>query len=368
MQVADEKSAAKKLSPEQSREAFATLGKQLLAGGKELNEIIGLAALHNKWFTEVNIRTALNAIAENFLDEMLLKKWILAYRIEPSRHPEFIEGGRKLTTPFDSAPDDSPKKIALIMAGNVPLAGFHDLLCVLLTGNHALIKMSSKDKHLLPYLLNQLCIIEPAFHKSYEFVEMLKDFDAVIATGSNNSSRYFEYYFGKYPHIIRKNRNSVAVLTGNETDEQLQRLGKDVFLYFGLGCRNVSKLYVPRGYDFPQLFRALEPFHSIIHHHGYKSNFDYNLTLLIMNGTPYHASDFLMLTENKSLASPLASLHFEYYDTLDDAKAFIQASKDEIQCVVAECEIENSISFGKSQQPQFADYADGIDTVRFLLS
>lgn len=345
MQVAHENSAVKNLSIEQRINAFAALGKSMLAGGTELGAVITQAALHNKWFTEENVRTALKAIAENFLDATLLEKWISAYRIPQNSNPQ---------------------KIALVMAGNIPLAGFHDLLCVLMTGNHALIKMSSKDKHLLPYLLNQLCKAEPGFRDYFSFVEMLKDFDAVIATGSNNSSRYFEYYFGKYPHIIRKNRNSVAVLTGKETTEQLQRLGNDIFLYFGLGCRNVSKLYVPRGYDFPQLFRALEPFHPIIHHHGYKSNFDYNLTLLIMNGTPYHASDFLMLTENKSLASPLASLHYEFYDTLEDAKALIQEHKDEIQCVVAECEIENSISFGKSQQPKLADYADGVDTVSFL--
>lgn len=352
MQVVRENSEVQ-LSLDNRIKALDALGKQLLAEEDELNAVITQAALHNKWFTEENIRFALKAIAEHFLDAALLEKWISKYTA--TKKP-----------PFDFAQGDG-KKIALIMAGNIPLAGFHDLLCVLLTGNCALIKQSSKDKHLLPYLLNRLCALEPAFQNKFSFVEKLKDFDAVIATGSDNSSRYFEYYFGKYPHIIRKNRNSVAVLTGNETNEQLQRLGKDIFLYFGLGCRNVSKLYVPRGYDFNKLFSALEPFHPLIYHHGYKSNFDYNLTLLIMNGVPYFASDFLMLSENSALSSPLASLYFEYYDTLDEVNSKIRANEHKIQCVAAECGITNAVPFGKSQQPELADYADGVDTLRFLL-
>lgn len=334
------------LSLEKKITALGLLGKQMLAGGEELNMVVAQAAARNKWFTEENIRCALRALAENFLNTSLLEKWISAYPLSEN---------------------EKPKKIALIMAGNIPLAGFHDLLCVLLTGNIALIKQSSKDTRLLPYLLHQLCAVEPAFIHTFTFVEKLKDFDAVIATGSDNSSRYFEYYFGKYPHIIRKNRNSVAVLTGDETTEQLQQLGNDIFLYFGLGCRNVSKLYVPRGYDFPKLLQALEPFHPIIHHHGYKSNFDYNLTLLIMNKVPHFASDFLMLSENTSISSPLASLYFEYYHSFDEAISLIRANENKIQCVVAGCGIPHAVPFGKSQQPQLADYADGVDTLQFLL-
>lgn len=347
MKAGNAKSVDARFSPARKIAAFDVLGKYLLRESAELQETIALAALRNKWFTESNIRYALKTLAENFIEASLLQNWLAAYSVSQNT---------------------APKKTGIVMAGNIPLAGFHDVLCALLSGNHALLKLSSKDTVLLPHLLERLCMIEPAFCGTFTFVERLKDFDAVIATGSNNSARHFDYYFGKYPRIIRSNRNSAAVLAGNETPDDLLRLGDDIFLYFGLGCRSVSKLYVPRGYDFQKLLGALEPFHPVIHHHGYKSNFDYQLTLLIMNKVPHIANDFLMLCENPSPASPIAALHFEYYDTHGEVIQKLGAQRGAIQCVVAECGIPGSIPFGRAQQPRLNDYADGVDTMQWLLS
>jgi hypothetical protein len=253
------------------------------------------------------------------------------------------------------------------MAGNVPLAGFHDLLCVWMAGNIALIKMSHKDRLLLPALLDKLCELEPAFRSTFQYVERLKEFDAAIATGSNNTAPHFEYYFKKYPHIIRKNRNSVAVLTGNESAEQLKALGDDIFLYFGLGCRSVSKLYVPQGYYFNALFEALYPHHNIFDHQGYRHNYDYMLTIMLMNNTQYYSNGFLLLSENKLLSSPIATLHFEHYDTQEHLNSMIQAQHDEIQCVVADYGIPGEIPFGHSQLPKIEEYADGVDTLAWQI-
>ncbi len=326
--------------------ALSELGRYILSDHSGLKETLHNASLHNKWFTVPDMRYALKAIAENYLDAEKLRNWISKYEI-PLNHPR--------------------KRIGIVMAGNVPLAGFHDLLCVLTTGNIAVIKMSSKDRLLLPLLMTRLCDIEPEFRGTFEFTEQLKGFDAVIATGSNNSAHHFEYYFGKHPHIIRKNRNSVAVLTGRETKDELLKLGDDIFLYFGLGCRSVSKLHVPKDYDFNFLFEALQPFQSLLSHNGYKNNFDYNLTLHIMNKTPHFNSGFLLLQENKALSSPIATLNFEYYRTIDEVKAALRSCKDDIQCVVSNS-IDAAVPFGDSQKPQLPDYADGADTMNFILS
>ncbi len=331
--------------------ALGKLGEYILEEKPELNEIANTAHHHNKWFTPDNIKYALKAIAENFLDEKEINEWLSKYSL-----PE----------------NNSAKNIGLVMAGNIPLAGFHDLLCVLLTGNKAMIKLSSKDNDLLPFLLSKLVEFEPGFANSFEFIERLKAMNAVIATGSNNSSRYFEYYFGKYPHIIRKNRNSVAVLTGNETKADLIRLGDDIFLYFGLGCRSVSKLYVPEGYSFDSFFDALSPFSTVMMHDGYKNNYDYNRTLLMMNNIPHFASDFLMLHKSDKLSSPIATLYFEYYNSEEQVNDALSNLKDEIQCVVSSGNLNisfsDSVPFGKSQQPAPDNYADGVDTIRFLVS
>jgi len=334
------------MNTEQKIKVFHALGKYILAENQELEKAIHTASLHNKWFTPANVKHALKAIAENYLDEKLLHRWLSNYHLPGNKNP---------------------KRIAIIMAGNIPLAGFHDLLCALITGNIAIIKQSSKDRHLLPHLLDKLCEAEPQLKNTFGFAEQpLKNFDAVIATGSNNSSPYFEYYFGKYPHIIRRNRNSVAVLTGKETKDELLKLGDDIFLYFGLGCRSVSKLLVPLDFDFDKFFKSLEPFQSLIAHNGYKNNYDYNLTLLIMNKMPYYASDFLLLQENTSPSSPIATLNFEYYGNLNEMNGMLETCKDETQCVVAG-NLKDSVAFGESQSPQLGDYADGVDTIRFLL-
>ncbi|HXH18252.1 MAG TPA: acyl-CoA reductase [Chitinophagales bacterium] len=338
---------------QQKIKALDALGKYILAGSEELERVIQTASAHNKWFTQDHVKYALEAIAENYLNEHQLHQWLSSYDLPATTEPR------------------TPQRIAIIMAGNIPLAGFHDLLCVIISGSFALIKQSSKDQYLLPHLLDKLCAIEPVFKNTFEFAEQpLKNFDAVIATGSNNSSRYFEYYFGKYPHIIRKNRNSVAVLSGRETKEELLQLGKDIFLYFGLGCRSVSKLYVPRGFDFNAFLNALAPYETLMMHSGYKNNYDYQRTVLIMNKTPHYASRFLMLQENSALSSPIAMLSYEEYDSLDEVKNTMKSRSEQIQCIVlsAQCPLtmNNAAAFGESQHPRLWDYADGIDTLQFL--
>jgi hypothetical protein len=259
--------------------------------------------------------------------------------------------------------------VGLILAGNIPMVGFHDVLCVLITGNVALIKASSQDARLIKYVLEMLIEIESSFKDQYYFVERLENFEAIIATGSNNTSRYFEYYFGKVPHIIRKNRNSVALLTGNETKEQLSELGHDIFDYYGLGCRNVSKLMVPKGYNFNFFFESIETYQPIINHHKYNNNYDYNKSIYLVNSDKHFDNGFLLLKEDERLASPLAVLFYEYYDNLDSAQKLLEEQSDKIQCIVstAPLQVQNQVvDFGKSQQPDLWDYADNIDTIEFL--
>lgn len=327
---------------------FASLGKVLATPSDELNSLINSAEHYNTWFTPEYTKEAIMAIAKS-LSEENLSKW--------------------LTTYADKLAQPRPVKIVgLILAGNIPLVGFHDILCVLISGHKALIKLSSQDNKLIPYILKQLVNINPAYADKFEFVEKLSGFDAVIATGSNNSSRYFDHYFGKFPHIIRKNRNSVAVFSGNETPEDFNELGKDIFWYFGLGCRNVSKLYVPKDYSFVKFFEGIESYKPIINHHKYANNFDYNLTLLMMNRVPYYENHFLSLSENAGYASPISTLHFEFYEDENSLKQRLKEDSEQIQCVVSKDGMfENSLPFGKAQQPELWDYADGVDTMEFLL-
>ncbi len=270
---------------------------------------------------------------------------------------------------YDLEKGPGNKKIGLILAGNIPLVGFHDVLCVLVTGNYALIKASAQDSHLIQYVLQKLITIEPALANQFSFVERLENFDAVIATGSNNTSRYFEYYFSKVPHIIRKNRNSLAVLTGNETEAQLYELGHDIFDYYGLGCRNVSKLMVPAGYDFTFFFESIQPYQAIIDHHKYNNNYDYNKSIYLVNGDKHLDNGFLLVKEDARWVSPLAVLYYQYYDDLLSAETIINEESDKIQCVASAVplKINNQVvDFGMSQQPALWDYADGIDTMAFL--
>lgn len=318
-----------------------------------LQQIIQRTYLENRWFTEENIRNALQAISRAFLDRKKLDEWVSGYSWSEKDHPD--------------------KTIGLVMAGNIPLVGFHDWLCVFTAGYRAKVKLSDKDKHLLPFLVGKMG--EWAF-ESWEYTEFLDDagklqgFDAVIATGSNNTARYFEQYFGKYAHIIRRNRNGVAVLDGSESMADLFALGRDIFTYFGLGCRNVSKLYVPRGYDFNPLLEALHEYRDLIHCDKYKNNFDYNLTLFILNNMPYLNNGCILLREDPSLQSRIASVHYEYYDNPAQLAALLEPRREEIQCVAGKVELPGwtVLPFGSTQEPGLSDYPDGVDVLAFLTS
>lgn len=335
-------------------ELLIELGHYLQTGGDdELDDAIRQAYAENKWFTEENVRFALKNIAESFLDRQKLTAWAGHYPISGLTYPD--------------------KTIGLIMAGNVPLVGFHDWLCVFVAGHRARIKLSEKDKRLLPVPIKKM---GEWAHESWAYTEFvpegepLKGFDAVIATGSNNTARYFEQYFGKYRHIIRRNRNGIAVLSGLEPMSDLYALGRDIFSYFGLGCRNVSKIYVPHGYHFDTLLEALHEYRELIHHDKYKNNFDYNLTLFILNNIPCKNNGCLLLREESSLQSRIASVHYEYYDDLYDLDALLKEKSAEIQCVVTNIHLPDfpTVPFGKSQTPGLGDYADGVDVMEFLTS
>jgi len=256
-----------------------------------------------------------------------------------------------------------------VMAGNIPLVGFHDFLCVLASGNKLIARLSSDDNKILPAIASVITSLDPGLIDHISFTEeILKDFDAVIATGSNNTARYFEYYFGKYPHIIRKNRNSLAVLNGNEDEDTLEKLADDIMLYFGLGCRNISKIYVPRGYNFDRLFDALLKYSFAADHNKFRNNYEYQKSIMIINSIPHADNGFLLLKESASVISPLAILHYEYYQdtvTLNDHLSFLQ---NDIQCIISDDDhIKGRIPIGAGQHPDLWDYADGVDTMRFLL-
>lgn len=328
-------------------DVFSTLGERLSFPDEQLNAIISDEYHYNAWFTPQNVKYAVKAIGE-MLNRKDLTIWLDKYRIDY---------------------DNAGKKVGLILAGNIPLVGFHDVLCVLITGNHALIKSSAQDARLIKFVLNMLVQIEPEFQSRYSFVERLQNFDAVIATGSNNTSRYFEFYFSKVPNIIRKNRNSVAVLTGNETTGQLYKLGHDIFDYFGLGCRNVSKLLVPEGYDFTPFFEAIQPHYDIINHHKYNNNYDYNKSIYLVNRDKHLDNGFLLVKEDERMVSPLAAVFYEQYKDTASVEAFLERESENIQCVVTTSDVKAAnqvVHLGGSQQPALWDYADSVDTMDFL--
>jgi hypothetical protein len=328
-------------------DAFVGLGNYLKKNDEQLKALVTQTYQQNRWFTEENIYKAISAIIENFLHKEKIETWLAQYDI--SENQEF-------------------KTVGLILAGNIPLVGFYDLMCVFLAGHKSKIKLSEKDKILIPHFIKVMENSNPGVAKYFEVVERLEKFDAVIATGSNNSARYFEAYFGKYPNIIRRNRNAVAVLTGNESTTQLRALGNDVFRYFGLGCRNVSKLYLPKGFDFKPLLEAFHEFKEIVLHNKYKNNFDYNYTLLILNKIQYEANGCILMNEEESLQSRIAQLHYEYYLDELDLKKKLNAKMEEIQCIVSESNVAeiNTIPFGEAQNPELGDYADGVDVIAFL--
>jgi hypothetical protein len=255
----------------------------------------------------------------------------------------------------------NPRVVGIVMAGNIPLVGFHDLLCVFITGHIAHVKASSKDEVLIKHLVSILASWNDKINELINFSVMLKGCDAYIATGSNNTAGYFEYYFGKYPNIIRRNRTSVAILSGNETNKDLDKLADDVYQYFGLGCRNITKLYVPEGYDFIPLLTAFKKYNYLADHHKYKNNYDYNLSIHLLNRKYYMSNESLLVVEDASFFSPISQLNYEYYTDQESISASLKG-KDDLQCIAG----HNFTGFGQAQEPSLFDYADGIDTLRFL--
>lgn len=298
--------------------------------------------IENPWFTVDNQKFALQQWAD-LLTEAHLKNWLENYSIS------------KIS-----------KRVGLILAGNIPLVGFHDVISVVLSNHIPVIKLSSKDKYLIPFLLNKWKSFSND-QVQFEFVEKLENFDAVIATGSNNTARYLEYYFKNHLSIIRKNRTSIAVLKGDETDEELQLLAKDIFQYFGLGCRNVTRIFIPQDFVIDRLFENFLAFQDIINHNKYANNYDYNRAVYLLNQEKFWDNNFVMLKEDDKLFSPLSVINFSRYSSLDDVNNFITENDENIQCVVAKDELNlNSISFGEAQNPGLDTYADNVDTMRFL--
>jgi Acyl-CoA reductase (LuxC). len=312
----------------------------------EFKEIVLRAEHENGWFTQENILYSLREWGQ-LLNQENIESWLSHYNLNLV---------------------DTPKTIGIIMAGNIPLVGFHDFLCVILSGHRVLAKLSSNDKRLLPHLVKFLVGQDPSLQERIAFVDgKMEGFEAVIATGSNNTGRYFEYYFGQKPHIIRKNRNSVAILTGKETHEELVALGEDIFRYYGLGCRNVSKIYIPQGYDFEPFFKAMYNYGDIIHQHKYANNYDYNKAVYLMSDFKILDNEFLVLKEESSLSSPISILFYSYYGSEENLQKELERLNDQIQCVVSNQNKAGHVGFGQTQKPQFDDYADGIDTMEFLL-
>lgn len=323
---------------------FERLGKYILSDDEELEKAIQRAYLNNNWFTEESCKMQLHTIATAYLDGVKLHNWVKNYTL-------LYED--KLPT----------KIVGIVCAGNLPLVGFHDILSVLICGYTAQIKLSEKDKELPLFLLQKLIGIQPMFASLINIVSKLENFDAIIATGTNQTATHFKTYFNKYQHIIRSHRNGIAILIGTETEEDLFNLGKDVFSYFGLGCRNVSLLFVPKKYDFTSLIKAWQAFKDILmNHNSYRNNLDYQRTIYLMKQTPMIDIDFVNMTENNSLYSPVSCLHYTYYDEINDVYTYINKHEMKIQCIMG----KDYFAFGKSQLPKLDDYADNTDTLAFL--
>jgi hypothetical protein len=300
--------------------------------------------LSNGWFTPQNVRNAMNAWADSMTDEALMA----------------------FVAPYASAMESvSPKKVAIVCAGNIPMVGWHDALCTLLCGHSALIKLSSDDAQLIPAALIVLEKFWPEVTEKYAYAQgKMENFDMVIATGSNNTGRYFEHYFGSYPHIIRKSRTSVAILDGTESKEELAELGKDIFAYFGLGCRNVTKIYMPEGYDIDRVFEAIYPYNPIINHNKYANNYDYNKAIWLLNQEDLLENGFILFKQDAGLSSPTGSMYYEYYADDLALREKLATMEEQIQCIVS----KKDIPFGGAQCPGLIDFADNVDTMQFLLS
>jgi hypothetical protein len=320
--------------------AFIKLGEKISNLSKEeLDELQLRARLENAWFTPENTRRALDGITE-LLNEKKLREWLSKYDLNA----------------------EVPKIVGIVMAGNIPMVGFHDLLCVLLSGHFAAVKISSQDSFLTKKLISWILEVEPKFKKSLEIRERLNNIDAVIATGSDNTARYFEFYFKDIPHIIRKNRSSIAILTGNETAEELKKLGQDIFWYYGLGCRNVSKVLVPLGYKPDFFYESIQEYEEIIHHHKFRNNYDYNKSIYLVNSEPHLDNGFLLWRASNDLVSPISVLFYQEMENDEAIKEYLANNSEKIQCVVG----NGYIPFGMAQLPDPWDYADHVDTLAFL--
>lgn len=328
-------------------DAFVKLGELITKENESLNEVVSKACYLNPWFTTESIWSSLLAIKNSFLKRENLEKWL---------------------SPYNLNEEQTKRSVGLILAGNIPLVGFHDVLSVLLVGHAVVIKYSAKDKVLIEFLLDQLMAIEPKFKPLITSQERLKFYDAVIATGSDNSSKMFEKYFSHVPHVIRRNRNGVAIIHKDITKEKLRNLGADVFQYFGLGCRNVSKLYVENGFKLDVFFEAIYDYGDVISHNKYKNNYDYSNALLLLNNEKFLTNNFLILRPHKSISSRISTLNYEFFDDYKSLTQELKLNEEKIQCIVSEIEVDgyNVFDFGYAQKPSLSDYADGIDTIQFL--
>jgi hypothetical protein len=328
----------------QSRiDLLARLGEWMKSDEPSWLEAKKNASRENSWFIPEFIDLAVKNIAGNFLEKKILKDWVQQYEIPGEQSGQ--------------------KNVGIVMAGNLPLVGFHDLLATFIAGHRATVKPSSKDAVLIRHLVEVMQDWEPKINELIQFSELLRNCDAYIATGSNNTSRYFEYYFSKYPHIIRKNKTSAAILSGKETNDQLEKLADDVYQFFGLGCRNVTKIFVPRQYDFVPLLAAFKKYNWLADHHKYKNNYDYNLALHVLNKKFYMTNGSILLLEDASLFSPISQLNYEYYSNEKQLLSSLEDHPD-LQCIVD----NKKMGFGQAQCPAITDYADKVDSLSFLLS
>ncbi len=328
--------------------AFSGLGRFLNdpKNNQEIELWAERAANQNNWFTPQNTKNSLKSITDYYLNEDLLNDWVALYDIKD--RPKII------------------KSVGVIMAGNIPAVGFHDLLTIVLSGHVCVAKLSSQDTVLMKALIEKLLEIEP--NLEIRIADKLNEVDALIATGSDNSAKYFEYYFKSKPHIIRKNRSSVAIFNGLEDENDFLNLGKDITEYFGLGCRNISKLFVPEKYDFTKFYDIIEPLGDIFYHNKYKNNYDYNKSIYLVNMMPHFDNGFMILAPSENLVSPISVIFYEEYKTQDELENKIAENKDKIQCIVAKKSwFKESVNFGDCQKPKLWDYADGVDTMSFLL-
>lgn len=323
-------------------EILVQLGQYMQEKGETWEEVKHKAYLQNGWFLPEFINLSVNNIVDYFLQKDSLEDWTRQY---PGLEQE----------------TGAPRTVGIVMAGNIPLVGFHDFLCVFISGHRSLIKPSSKDEVLIKHLAGKLIEWAPELEADIAFADLLKNCQAYIATGSNSTSGYFEHYFGKFPHIIRRNRTSAAVITGDETLEELELLADDIYLYFGMGCRNVTKIFVPAGYDFERLIRIFRKYDYLADHHKYKNNYDYNLALHILNNRFYMSNASLLIVEDQHLFSPVSQLNYEVYADINTVKAALD-NNDAVQCIVG----GGFGNFGSAQHPSLTDYADGVDTLKWL--